>query len=160
VLFDALIRLPEAIGAWELDIVGDGPARAQYERQAEELGIASRVLFHGIRDKKEVATFMQRADLFVLASAWENLPCVVIEALACGLPVVATAVGGIPELVCSRDGRLVPPGDPGALASALAEVLAARDRFDSSDIARRAQRFAPDRIGEAIDAVYQEIVPA
>ncbi len=160
VLLEALERLPPGAGSWELDVIGDGPARAEYERRAAVPALAGRVRFHGLRPKVEVADFMRRADLFVLASAWETFGCVVLEALASGLPVVATAVGAIPDLVSPEDGKVVPPGNPEALATALAEVLAARARYDAAAIAGRARRFAPEPVGEMIDRVYRQLVPA
>src|SRR5262249_53929313 len=86
----------------DLDIVGDGPGRETYERLAVELGISERVTFQGLLPKPEVARMMREAELFVLTSRYDNNPCVVIEAMASGLPVVATSVGGIPELVDER----------------------------------------------------------
>jgi glycosyltransferase involved in cell wall biosynthesis len=94
--------------------------------------VADRVRFVGRVDHDRVGRFMAAGDLFVLPSLSEGLPTVVCEAMNCGLPVVATAVDGTPEIV--RDGQtglLVPPSDPGALADALAAIL------DDPDRARR-----------------------
>src|ERR671939_115753 len=81
------------------NVVGDGPRRPEYEALAGELGVAERVRFAGLRPKADLAERMRAADLFVLASRFENNPCVVLEAMASGLPVVATRVGGVPELM-------------------------------------------------------------
>jgi glycosyltransferase involved in cell wall biosynthesis len=141
VLLRALAELPDAT----LDIVGEGPERQPLERLANELGIADRVRLLGARPREAVAEAMRAADLFVLPSFHENLPVVLIEAQASGLPAVASSVGGVPELVDAEAGMLVEPGDPTALAAAIREALASRDRFDPAALARR----AADRYGYA-----------
>lgn len=146
-LLAALAELPEAT----LDVVGDGELRGELERQARALGPDGRVRFLGERPKHEVADLMRAADLFVLPSLAENLPVVLIEAQASGLPAVATTVGGVPELVDDEAGLLVPPADPAALATAIRAALA-RD-FDRLSLAARAK----DRYGyEAICARWSE----
>ena len=96
-------------------IAGDGPLRAQIENLACELNVSARIRFLGIR--KDIAMLMSAADAYVMSSAWEGLPMVLLEAAASGLPIVATNVGGNAEVV--RDGitgYLVPPSDPSTLA--------------------------------------------
>ena len=116
---EALARLPDA----QLVVIGDGPERAALESRARELGLNGRVEFRGARPRSEVLLAFAGATAAVLPSAWENLPHAAVESLAVGTPVVATAVGGVPEVV--RDGvngLLVPPFDPERLAAALALV--------------------------------------
>jgi glycosyltransferase involved in cell wall biosynthesis len=103
---------------------GKGPLREDLERRAAELGIAERVRFVGKVPHDEVAEYMSVGDVFVLPSYSEGLPTVACEALNCGVPIVATAVDGTPEVV--RDGEtglLVPAGDAPALADALERIL-------------------------------------
>lgn len=157
-LFEALAGLRPEQGAWHLAMVGDGPARGEYERLAAALGISGQVDFHGEQSKRDVAEFMRQADIFVLPSIWENLPCVVIEAMASGLPIVASRVGGIPELVDQTTGRLVPPADAPSLAAALAEMLDALPTFDRQAIARKAGRFSPGVVGGCLDTIYRELL--
>ena len=117
---EALVDVPDAT----LTVVGDGPERAALERLARELGLDGRVSFLGSMARGQVLRLFRAADASVLSSAWENVPHTVVEALAVGCPVIATAVGGVPEVV--RDGEnglLVPPGDPGALGAAIARFL-------------------------------------
>lgn len=102
-------------------IAGDGSERAALERLAEELGVTDRVRFLGHRD--DLPDLLPAFDVFCLPSRAEGLPRGVIEAQACGLPVVASNVGALPEAVCTRTGALVPPGDADALADALTAVL-------------------------------------
>jgi glycosyltransferase involved in cell wall biosynthesis len=104
-------------------IVGRGPLLEKLQQQVQQLGIASQVTFLGVR--YDIGALLAAADAFVLSSAWEGMPNVVMEALAAGTPVVATRVGGVPELVDSgRSGFVVPPRDPGALSQAMQQLMA------------------------------------
>jgi glycosyltransferase involved in cell wall biosynthesis len=108
-----------------LSIVGDGPQRAELERLAAALGMRERVEFAGAVGQDEIRRHYERADLFALPSFAEGLPVVLIEAMATGLPVVASRITGIPELVEEGvSGVLVRPGRGDELAAALARVLA------------------------------------
>jgi glycosyltransferase involved in cell wall biosynthesis len=121
-LGDALAALARVDGAG-LVVAGDGPQRAVLEQNAQELGVSDRVRFLGALPRDEVLRVFRAADAALLTSAWENLPHSVLEALAVGTPVVATAVGGVPEVV--RDGEnglLVAPGDVDGLADAIRRV--------------------------------------
>ena len=157
-LLRALRRLEDQWSEWRLDVVGDGPARLEYEAAAAALGLADKITFHGIQPKAVVAGLMRCADVFLLPSLWENLPCVLIEAVASGLPIVATRVGGIPEIVDESVGVLVPPGDAEALTNAILSVIESLDEFDRSEIASRAARYSPETVGRAIHEVYEACV--
>lgn len=141
-----------AAGA-RLLLAGDGELRADLERQAADLGLGDRVRFLGRRG--DVAEVLAAADVFALASRWEGNPLTVMEAMAAGRPVVATAVGCLPELVPPAAGRLVPAGDAAALEAALWELASdpalaaargaaaartARERFDAAAMARAYER--------------------
>ncbi len=156
VLLTALSRLGWPPGTWRLDVIGDGSERAACEQQAVESGLGTQIVFHGVQTKAVVADFMQRADLLVLPSLWDNAPCVLIEAMACGLPILATQVGGIPEIVDEAVGCLVPPDDSAALADALARMLNILPSYDRRDIAARATRYSPTEVGRALHAIYVE----
>jgi glycosyltransferase involved in cell wall biosynthesis len=118
----------------QLVLVGDGGERARLERLAREEGVAASVRFLGTLPQARVADWLAAADLLCLPSHSEGSPNVVVEALATGVPVVATRVGGVPDLVSDGvNGVLVPPADPPALADALD---AARERaWDAATIA-------------------------
>jgi glycosyltransferase involved in cell wall biosynthesis len=120
VVLDAVARVPSA----KLVIVGDGPERDELERRAQEPDLAGRVTFLGAVPRDEGLEIVAGADISVLASDWENLPHAAVEALAVGTPVVATAVGGVPEVVHDGvNGLLVPARRPDLLADALARLL-------------------------------------
>jgi glycosyltransferase involved in cell wall biosynthesis len=108
---------------WHLDIVGDGPARTDYERLKAELELGDKVIFHGAKAKQEVAEFVRQADLFVLPSLFETFSLATAEALAAGTPVLATRCGGPEEFITEDVGMLVPPGNASALCKGLDYML-------------------------------------
>jgi glycosyltransferase involved in cell wall biosynthesis len=150
----ALVRDRERL---RLDVVGEGSLRPAYEELAGRLGLAETVTFHALEPKPALAERMRRTDLFVLASRYENNPCVVLEAMASGLPVVATRVGGVPELVTPASGRLAEPLDPSSFAVAIEEAL--EDDFDRSAIAARAREsFGRAAIARRLADAYAEVL--
>jgi colanic acid/amylovoran biosynthesis glycosyltransferase len=142
VLLEALAAVDPALARIDLDIVGDGPDRRSLEERVRALGLADRVKFHGALPEPEVIALLDRADLFVLPSVItpngtaEGLPVVLMEALAAGVPAVATRVSGVPELI--RDGETGLLAEPGSVAdlqrairALLADPEAARARADA-----------------------------
>lgn len=158
-LLEALDRLNRRRRDWHLDAIGDGADRASCEETAAALGLQQQVTFHGSRSKAAVAEAMRAADLLILPSRIETFGAVAAEALASGLPVVATAVGGIPELVDERSGKLVPPEGPGALADALDETLEKLDTFDRRAIADLARgRYGLPVVGDQLSRIYDSVL--
>jgi glycosyltransferase involved in cell wall biosynthesis len=158
-LLQALVRLRQRRTDWKLDVIGDGTQRVRHEHAAAELGLDGQVTFHGARPKPAVAQAMRDSDLLVVSSRVETFGAAVAEALVSGLPVVSTDVGGIPELVDDRSGRLVPPNDPVALADAVDETLDELDTFDRGAIAGAARdRFSPEAIGERLSRIYASVL--
>ena len=155
-LLNALALLRKHRKDWILHIVGDGPARLEYERMAEAIGLDDKVVFHGLKTKGEVAEFMRNADLFVLPSPWENMPCVLIEAMASGLPIVSTLTGGIPEIVHEGVGILIPPEDAARLSDALAQMLSSLNEFDRRTVAQKALAYSSESIGKLIHSIYKD----
>jgi glycosyltransferase involved in cell wall biosynthesis len=153
-----LERVPEA----RIAVVGAGRLRERLEAQARELGLDADPRFgfvdFGGPDSRQLAAL----DLFVLSSAWEAMPMSVLEALSCGVPQVATDVGGTREAVTPRTGVLVPPRDADALAEAMVDVLAdpqrradmaraSRERYDEVD-------FGVERMVAETAALYDEVL--
>lgn len=125
-LLEALPRVAERFPAVRIAVVGDGPLRGELERLAERLGIEARVHFVGHRPN--AAEMMSEFDVFVHPSRWEGFGLVFLEAMAAGVPVVATRVSAIPEIVeHGRTGLLVPVDDAAALADAVSRLLADRE---------------------------------
>jgi glycosyltransferase involved in cell wall biosynthesis len=157
--FDLLLKaFAGSEQALRLDIVGDGAHRSRYEQLAHDLGVADRVSFRGIVDKATVADLMREADVFVLASRFENNPVVLLEALSSGLPVVATAVGGVPEVVTDERGVLVAPNDPDALAAGIDAIVTRLATFDGKELAARAhESFSLETIGSELGTIYDEV---
>jgi glycosyltransferase involved in cell wall biosynthesis len=119
-----------------LVLVGHGPLRGRLEQQVHAADLHRRVTFAGARPHADIPQWLAAADVLCLPSVAEGLPNVVLEALACGRPVVASAVGGVPELVTDEAvGRLVPPGDAAALAAALRGSLS--QTWDAAALAGR-----------------------
>lgn len=154
-LLDVASRVPEASFA----IAGDGPDRAALEMRARELGIADRVTFLGRRS--DVPELLAATDVFMLPSLYEGLPLTVLEAMAAGRPVIATAAGGTGEVVIDGEtGLLVPPADPAALAAALRRLLA--DPAEAVRLAAtardRVQRdYGIDVMVRRIESIYDEV---
>ncbi|HYC33217.1 MAG TPA: glycosyltransferase family 4 protein [Gemmatimonadales bacterium] len=128
-LLDAAARLAAGGVGFELRIAGEGPERAALEAGAAELGLDGRVRFLGTVPHAELLGMYRRreVDCVVLPSLVEGLSVALVEAMAYGVPTVATAVGGVPELLADGAGVPVPASDPGALAEALARVLASAE---------------------------------
>jgi glycosyltransferase involved in cell wall biosynthesis len=142
-----------------LDIVGDGPNRTEYEQLVRRTGLADRVSFHGAQPKPAVAALMQAADFLVLPSLGETFAVVVVEAMACGLPVVATRVGGVPELVDPDTGLLVEPGSAEALGAGLDRMLDGHGDYRPEPIRERAvSRYSLGAVGDAWSAVYRSVL--
>ena len=153
-LLRALAVLPR--GTFEAVIVGDGPDRTRLAREIDELGIEESVQLLG--ERSDVPALLAESDVFVLSSKSEGLPVSVLEAMAAGLPTVASRVGGVPELVADGEqGLLVPPGDVGALAAALARLIAepaTRRRLGDAARARAEAQFGLEPFRQAHVELY------
>jgi glycosyltransferase involved in cell wall biosynthesis len=128
-----------------LVLIGEGPARAELETLAARSGLSDSVRFTGSLVPADVARWMRRAEMFVLPSLEEGQGVAMLEALVSGTPCVASQVGGIPEVLSSEWGALVPPGDPAALAAAM------RDLHEHADLRRAMGRAAAAAVREQYD---------
>jgi len=145
-----------------LCMVGDGPDRAQLEQRAHDLGVIRDTLFLGYQE--DVAPFYSAFDALVLPSSNEGTPVSAIEALAAGRPVVATRVGGVPDVVRDgKDGFLVETGDTAELADRLAQLARdpeLRERMGDAGRARVLPRYAVDRLVDDVDRLYRSLLEA
>ena len=162
VLLEAMRRLAERGLPGRLLLAGGSyfrNTRLQEERLrdlAAALDLGDRVTFLGRQPPEAVARLMAESAVVVLPSRAESFGAVLVEALACGTPVVATRCGGPEDIVTEEVGRLVPVGDPGALADAITAVLASPERYDAPTLRGRAlERFSWDSVVERILAVYR-----
>lgn len=156
VLLEAMARAslpPDVV----LQVAGDGPERAELEALASTSGLRGRVEFLGFRT--DVPALLAGADAFVLPSAMEQQPLVLIEALGAGKPVVATDVGGVAEMVAGT-GIVVPPGDAAALGRALEELTTGGDaaRWGAQAAAIARERFSVDTARDRHLALYTELL--
>jgi glycosyltransferase involved in cell wall biosynthesis len=153
-----LVRLPGA----RFVVVGDGGERTALDRLADELGIADKVHFVG--ERSDVRLLLAGLDLFVLASREEGLGTALLEAMAAGVPVVATSVGGIVEVVeHSVSGILAPPGDVDRLADSIVTMLDDRelaDRLSKNGRQRIAEKFSIETTVEKTQRLYDELLEA
>jgi glycosyltransferase involved in cell wall biosynthesis len=125
-LLDAFAKRPAANPNAHLVLVGDGPLREQLQAQAKSLGLAERIHFMGVRT--DIPEILKAMDVFVLSSDWEGNPLSVMEAMAAGLPIISTAVGGVPGLLSNgKEGLLEERGDAAGLANSMAFLLESPD---------------------------------
>ena len=152
-----MLRAVALVPSLQLAILGEGPLGGELRELCAGLGIQDRVFFVGFRD--DVLDILRAADLFLLSSVWEAVALAVQEAVLVGTPVVATDVGGIPELIeHKRSGLLVPPGDPHAMAAAIDDVLsapeAARERAEAA-LEKLRSTFSTTTMLNRLAAVYR-----
>jgi len=154
-LIDAFTGIAAARPRAVLAIIGQGEYGDVLKTRAATAGLEERVLLLGRRKAEDVASWMRAADVFCLPSYSEGCPNVVVEALACGRPVVATHVGGIPELIDERVGILVPPRDAAALGEALESALTRVWDRDRIAAARRSWEEVADKTFEVCRSVLR-----
>lgn len=156
---DAAARIRAAGHGTRFVLVGDGPERSRIERRAEALGLAEAVHFAGLQE--DVRPYYAALDLYLVSSDYEGLPVALLEAMASGLPVVSTRVGGVPEAIRDDvEGRLVPVGDAAALANAALGLLDDPDesaRLGAAARERAATRFSTVRMSRQLEAIYDEV---
>jgi glycosyltransferase involved in cell wall biosynthesis len=155
----AAARVRQRISNLEVVLVGDGPLRPELEREAAQLGLQDSVIFLG--DRRDIPATLACMDLSVVPSASESLSNVMLESMAAGIPVVASAVGGNVELAADGRAVLVPPGDEEALATEMEKILG--DQNFRSEMSRRAQQFAQEnfsmeRVRRQYSAVYADVL--
>jgi L-malate glycosyltransferase len=143
-----------------LVLVGEGPEREKIQAEVDRLDLAERVRLVGTRH--DVAELLRASDIFLLTSISEGIPVTILEAMAAGLPVVATRVGGVPEIVeDGQSGLLTAAGDDAALAGAIARLAAdagLRQRMGDFGRRRTQEQFSQERMHAAYQAAYEEML--
>ena len=148
-------RLRQQRDDFELHVIHDYEA-PEFKQFVEEHHLADCVIFHGKKTSAEVAEAYQQADFFVLFSNFENLPCVIVEAFASGMPVLSTAVGGIAEILSPERGILIPQGDEEALLQGMNQLLDHSSEYDREAIRDYAiKTFAAQSIGLQVFEAYK-----
>ena len=159
---DTLIKALACLPRMRVVILGSGPQKPELRRLVREVGVADRVRLYGWCDR--VDDWLGRFDLFCHPSRYEGLGLALIEAMRAGLPIVATSVGGVPELLDGGHcGLLVPPDDPPALAAALADLAAdpvRRDSLGGRARERVCAEFSVDRMAAAYERLWAETLAA
>ena len=141
-------------------IVGDGPERTRLVDLSKALGLEGVVQFLGARPHADMPVLLRSAEIAVFPSLMEATSVAALEAMSCGLPVVASAVGGLPEIVDGEVGALVPPSDPGALAHAIVELLRDRELFEKGVRARArvVAMWSNERLVERHLEIYEALI--
>lgn len=163
VLLEAFARIAADHPQWRLCLAGDGPEGRPLSERSRKIGLAERVALPGRVTGEVRETWLRRAAVAVVPSVRDNFPGALLELLARAVPCVASATGGIPELVGPAEAaRLVAPGDVDALAAALRELLERPDLRDALAAAgrRRAAELAWARVAGELEALYRELVAA
>lgn len=150
-------KLKEQRSDFELLIISDGDLNPHIN-MAKELNIVDLVNFEGEQPLEIIGKKMGSSDLFLLFSNFENLPCVIIEALSSGLPVLSTNVGGIPEMIDESNGILVEPQDENELLNKLTEILDS-DHYDRNSISKAAHaKYGKVAVSSQLVRIYREVI--
>lgn len=159
---DLLLRAVAAIAKVDPDIrlaiVGNGPEYQPLRSLAHNLSIADRVVFHGRVDRAEIPHLLSESSVFAMSSHTENLPVAMLEALACGLPVVGPRVGGIPEIITGAPGEIFQPGNVESLATALSRWLHASPSARGAARQVAMSRYSVSAVGAKLADVYRAAV--
>jgi glycosyltransferase involved in cell wall biosynthesis len=154
-LFKSLVLLGKVRRDWHLEVVGDGPAKGDYQQMVMDQGLSRHVTFHGPKPMSEVAEHMRQADVFVQPSPVETFSVTTVEALMTGTPVLVTACGGPEEYVSDQVGMLIPKGDEVALCEGLRALLDSVERFSTDLISQyAAAKFSTEVVGHRLHTVY------
>jgi glycosyltransferase involved in cell wall biosynthesis len=142
-----------------LIVVGDGPERKTLESLTNELNLNLNVNFYGIKNKNEIAELMKQVDFLTLTSLWDNQPVVLLEAMASGLPVIASSIGGIPEIITPECGLLVQPGNEVDIANKIEFMIAHPGNYSPATISQYAQeRFSYHAVGQQFSDLYKRVI--
>ena len=141
--------------AYQAVLIGDGMDFEAMKQRAASLQLKDRVTFTGMLQGQELVDVLASGDFLVLSSNYENMPVVILEAFACGLPVVSTNVGGISEIVNESNGLLVPPHDAEKLADAMQKMLESYQNYDANTLRDSIiKKFSNEAVGKLLNSLY------
>lgn len=136
-------------------LIGDGMDWETMKQRAADMALNDRVRFTGLLQGQALVDELSQGDFLVLSSHYENMPVVILEAMACGLPVIATNVGGISEMVNESNGILVPARDTNALSAAMEQCCHTYNNYNTEEIRRKiVERYGKEKVGEIIHQLY------
>lgn len=159
-LFEAIAELLKRRSDFRCLLAGEGPDLERIQQVAVDLDLMGKtVFFVGLKAQKDLTGLYEQVDFTVLSSRYETFGTVLIESLACGTPVVSTAVGIAPEVITDRNGILVPVNDKQALVEAIDRMLDQFSSFDREAIRATVQdRYSPQSVGSQLSAIYTQIM--
>lgn len=157
-LLESLKLLKDKNIPYQAVLIGEGMDYDMMRQKASDLQLNDRVSFTGLLQGQELADVLANGDFLVLSSNYENMPVVIIEALACGLPVVSTNVGGISEIINESNGMLVPPRDVEKLADAMRQMLSKYPDYDANALRDSIiKKFYNESVGKLLNQIYKSL---
>jgi glycosyltransferase involved in cell wall biosynthesis len=145
---------------FRIDIVGDGPERLTFESLASRYELLNKVIFfHGFQLPDDVAKIVSRSHCFILNSHYEGLPCVLLEAMSCGIPVITTNVGAVPEIINEKQGIIIKPNNHTMLANAMEQMIRTYDSYNSENIRKSVlNSFSYPAIAKDFDQIFDCVI--
>jgi L-malate glycosyltransferase len=146
--------------SFRIDIVGDGPERETFETFAKQYQLLNKVVyFHGFKLPQEVAAMMAQAHCFILNSNYEGLPCVLLEAMSCGIPVISTKVGAVPEIIDFTQGMIIKPNDAKELSIAMEDIISSYSQYNGNQIRSKIiEKYSYPAIAKDFDIIFKSIL--
>ena len=159
-LINALSQIQEKLPQkWRLYIVGGGELKNELQQQINQVRLEQHIHLLGQKNKEEIVQLLQQSDIFILPSRGENFSVAVLEALACGLPVISSICGGIRECIDIHNGLLFPVENTVALANAIMEMVQNLNQYNREAIAQDCHaRFAPEVIAKQLTTIFEETI--
>lgn len=158
-LLEALKLMKDKGVAYQATLIGEGMDLEAMKAKATALQLDDRVVFTGLLQGESLVDALSSGDFLVLSSHYENMPVVILEALACGLPVASTRVGGIAEIIDESNGILVPANDTQALAEAMEQCCKTFQQYDAQQLRNHVvERYGYESVGKLLDKWYREVI--